>query len=249
MSAARSVLVTGANGGIGQALCAAFRKDGWHVIATDLQPTAGADCQQYLSADLARLVTDAAYRDGCLGKMRAALSDPGRLDALINNAALQVVAPVEKLTAENWLDTSSVNVIAPFLLVQGMLKELEAAKGAVVNIGSIHAQLTKPGFSAYATSKAALTGLTRALAVELGGRVRVNAVCPAAVETPMLSAGFKGDRKKLSALADCHPSRSIGKPEEVAAFVVMLASGASRYITGAILSLDGGISSRLHDPE
>jgi NAD(P)-dependent dehydrogenase (short-subunit alcohol dehydrogenase family) len=247
--AARSVVVTGANGGIGQALCAAFRKEGWHVIGTDLQDSARAQCDGYIAADLSKFCADAAYRDDCLARMRALLPEKGRLGALINNAALQVVAPVEKLTAADWTRVSGVNVMAPFLLVQGLLKELEAASGAVVNIGSIHATQTKAGFAAYATSKAALTGLTRTLAVELGGRVRVNAVCPAAVATPMLEAGFAGDKKKLAALADCHPSRSIGTPGDVAAFVLMLASGVSPYVTGAILNLDGGVSSRLHDPE
>ena len=247
--AARSVVITGANGGIGQALCAAFRKDGWHVVGTDLHDAARAQCDGYATADLSKFCADAAYRDGCLARMRALLPEKGKLGALINNAALQVVASVEKLTAADWLNTSNVNVVAPFLLVQGLLKELEAAGGAVVNIGSIHATQTKAGFAAYATSKAALTGLTRALAVELGGRVRVNAVCPAAVATPMLEAGFKGDRKKLAALADCHPSRSIGTPEDVAASVLMFASGASPYVTGAIFNLDGGISARLFDPQ
>lgn len=249
MSTARSVLVTGANGGIGVALCAAFRKDGWRVVGTDLHAKARAGCDAYEAADLDRFATDADYRGECLSRFRACLPAPGRLDALINNAALQVVAPVEKIAAADWARTCNVNVTAPFLLVQGLLGELEAAGGAVVNIASIHATQTKAGFSAYATSKAALVGLTRALAVELGGRVRVNAVCPAAVETPMLVAGFDGDPRKLSALADCHPSRRIGNPDELAAFVLPLASKASPHVTGAILNLDGAISSRLHDPE
>ena len=247
--AAHSVVVTGANGGIGRALCAAFRKEGWHVIGTDVHPSAAIACDAYVSVDLARLCTDTAYRDDCFALLRAALPTKGRLDALVNNAALQVVASVEKLTAADWANTCNVNAMAPFLLVQGLLKELEAARGAVVNIGSIHATQTKGGFSAYAASKAALIGLTRALAVELGGRVRVNAVCPAAVATPMLEAGFAGDKNKLSALSACHPSGSIGTPEDVAAFVLTLASPASSYMSGAVVNLDGGISSRLHDPQ
>jgi NAD(P)-dependent dehydrogenase (short-subunit alcohol dehydrogenase family) len=248
MKVSRSVLITGANGGIGRALCAAFRADGWHVIATDRQASSKAPCNSYVAADLSRICTDAAYRRDRLARMRAALPHKGRLGALVNNAALQVVAPVEKLTAADWAATCNVNAIAPFLLVQGLLKELAAARGAVVNVGSIHATQTKAGFSAYATSKAALVGLTRALAVELGGRVRVNAVCPAAVDTPMLRAGFKGNRKKLSALAGCHPSGDIGVPGDIASFVVTLASPAAPYVTGATLNLDGGISSRLFDP-
>jgi NAD(P)-dependent dehydrogenase (short-subunit alcohol dehydrogenase family) len=246
---ARSVVVTGANGGIGQALCAAFRKDGWHVIGTDLHDSAQAQCDGYVAADLSKFCADAAFRDGCLARMQALLPEKDRLGALINNAALQVIAPVEKLTATDWTRVSGVNVMAPFLLVQGLLKELEAAGGAVVNIGSIHATQTKAGFSAYATSKAALAGLTRSLAVELGGRVRVNAVCPAAVATPMLEAGFAGDKKKLSALNACHPSGTIGTPADIAAFVLLLASPASPYVTGAVLNVDGGISFRLFDPQ
>jgi NAD(P)-dependent dehydrogenase (short-subunit alcohol dehydrogenase family) len=249
MKGFRSVLITGANGGIGQALCATFRINGWHVIATDRQASAKAACDGYVAADLSRFCAGAAYRRDRLARLRAALPAKGRLHALVNNAALQVVAPVEKLAAADWAATCNVNAIAPFLLVQGLLKELTATAGAVVNIGSIHATQTKAGFAAYATSKAALVGLTRALAVELGGRVRVNAVCPAAVDTPMLRAGFKGSRKKLAVLADCHPSGTIGTPGDVAAFVLALASEASPYVTGAILNLDGGISSRLHDPQ
>jgi len=248
MIRARSVLITGANGGIGQALCALFQQNGWFVVATDIQHTRQAACDRYVSADLLKLSSESSYREDRLRELRACLPEPENLDALINNAARQVVAPVEKLTASDWQDTFSVNVTAPFLLVQGLLKELERSHGTVINIGSIHAQLTKPHFSAYATSKAALVGLTRALAVELGGRVRVNAVCPAAVSTPMLVAGFEGDPEGLAKLASYHPSRCIGTPEDVAGVVLALASSLSNYVNGSIINLDGGISSRLFDP-
>lgn len=248
MNHPRTVLITGANGGIGQALCALFRQNGWFVVATDIQRTHQASCDRYLSADLLQVSSDSSYREDRLRELRACLPDSGRLDALINNAAKQVVAPVEKLTASDWHDTFGVNVTAPFLLVQGLLKELEHGGGTVINIGSVHAELTKPQFVAYATSKAALVALTRALAVELGGRVRVNAVCPAAVSTPMLLAGFEGNEEGLSKLAGCHPSRCIGTPEEIAGMVFALASSLSHYVNGAVLNVDGGIGSRLCDP-
>jgi NAD(P)-dependent dehydrogenase (short-subunit alcohol dehydrogenase family) len=249
VSPARNALITGAHGGIGQALCAAFSAAGWNVIGSDLQAASPASCACYVAADLSRLSHDAAYREDCLKRMRACLPDPGTLGALINNAALQVLGPIERLTADDWLTTCAINVIAPFLLVQGLLPQLEAANGAVVNIGSIHARQTKSHFSAYAASKAALEGLTRSLAVELGGRVRVNAVCPAAVATPMLAAGFSTNPDGLTRLAAYHPSGCIGTPEEVAAVVLMLVSNPSHYMTGTIINLDGGISSRLFDPE
>jgi NAD(P)-dependent dehydrogenase (short-subunit alcohol dehydrogenase family) len=142
-----------------------------------------------------------------------------------------------------------VNLISPFLLTQGFLSELENASGSVVNIASIHAQLTKPRFSAYSTSKSALVGLTRALAIELGGRVRVNAIAPAAISTPMLEAGFADDYESLKKLATCHPSGMIGTPEDVARAALYFAETKSMFLNGAILGIDGGIGSRLHDPE
>ena len=95
----------------------------------------------------------------------------------MNNAAVQILAPADAITFDQWRETLDTNLLAPFLLTQALLPELERGRGSVVNVASIHANLTKPGFVAYATSKAALVGLTRSLAVDLGGRVRVNAVC------------------------------------------------------------------------
>ena len=149
--------------------------------------------------------------------------------ALINNAAVQIVKPMEMLTTEDWISTLNVNLLAPFLLTQALLKELEAAAGAVINISSIHATQSKPEFAAYATSKAALNGLTRNLAVELGGRVRINAICPAAVTTPMLLEGFAGREVALDRLAQMHPAGRIGEPREVAALAFFLVSDAAGF--------------------
>ena len=117
----------------------------------------------------------------------------------------------------------------------------------MVNVASIHANLTKPGFVAYATSKAALVGLTRSMAVDLGRRVRVNAVLPAATATPMLTAGL-GGAAELEALGAMHPLGRIARPEEIAAAVVYLASEAASFVTGTVLAVDGGVGARLHDP-
>jgi len=132
-------------------------------------------------------------------------------------------------------------------LTQVLLPALERGRGSIVNVASVHANLTKPGFVAYATSKAALVGLTRSLAVDLGRRVRVNAVLPAATATPMLSAGLPG-AGAVDALGAGHPLGRIARPEEVAAAVVYLSSEGASFITGAVLAVDGGVGARLHDP-
>jgi|APFre7841882724_1041349.scaffolds.fasta_scaffold01668_7 NAD(P)-dependent dehydrogenase (short-subunit alcohol dehydrogenase family) len=244
----RTAIITGAAGGIGHALCRAFSGAGYFVIASD-QETAGEVMagHAYVPADLDRFCADEHARTETLVRIRDAMA--GReLAVLINNAALQIVKPAEQLTVEDWSRTINVNLIAPFLLIQALLPELEAAKGCVINIGSIHAALTKPKFAAYATSKSALIGLTRSLAVELGRRIRVNAINPAAIATPMLLEGFAGKDMALSELEDMHPVGRIGEPGEVATLALFLASDDARFINGAEIGLDGGIRARLHDP-
>ena len=138
--------------------------------------------------------------------------------------------------------------MAPFLLTQFLLPKLESVSGSVVNIASIHAQLTKPQFVCYATSKAALVGLTKSMAVDLGPRIRINAICPAAVETPMLVDGFKGKEDFFKELSQKHPLNRLAKPEEVAYTAYFLVSQQSAFMTGESLNLCGGISGRLNDP-
>jgi len=170
------------------------------------------------------------------------------LHVLVNNAAVQVLGGVEDLTISDWYRTLDINVLVPFALTKGLLAQLDSAGGCVINISSIHARLTKAGFVAYATSKAALSGMTRAMAVDLGSRVRVNAIEPAAIETPMLEAGFEGKPEQFVHLQASHPQGRIGTPEEVAALALSVASGELQFLHGACIGLDGGISGRLHDP-
>lgn len=170
------------------------------------------------------------------------------LNVLINNAAVQVLGGVGSLSMADWNQTLNVNLLAPFALVQGLLLQLDAADGCVINVSSIHARLTKPNFVAYATSKAALSGMTRAMAVDLGARVRVNAIEPAAIETDMLKAGFAHQPEEYVILQGCHPQGRIGTPAEVASLALSIACGNLRFLHGTCIAMDGGISGRLHDP-
>ena len=242
-------LITGALGGIGSALARVFGDVGYVVIGTDLALTMGAPAHldHYIDADLARVATDEAYAGAFVAHVRCVLgSQP--LKALINNAAVQRLASTSSLGRADWMLALQVNLLTPFLLTQSLLPELVSAGGCIVNISSIHARLTKPEFVAYATSKAALSGMTRALAVDLAGRVRVNAIEPAAIATDMLRAGFAGRDEAFAALEACHPQGRIGTPEEVAALALALCDGNLRFLHGACVAMDGGISGRLHDP-
>lgn len=243
-----TVLVTGCNGGIGSGIVTAFADAGWFVIGMD-QTAHRKDLKtnHFIQADLASLSSDEKKLKTFAGDVRGAFGDrPFR--TLINNAAVQSLGSVDELTYEAMLSSMNVNAIAPFMLVKTFCSDLEAAKGSVINIGSVHAQATKPGFSAYAASKSALHGLTRALALDLGPKnIRVNTLAPAATATPMLKAGFAGNDNAFAALENVHPLQRIAEPDEIARVALFLASNDASFMTGATLYADGGILSRLHD--
>jgi NAD(P)-dependent dehydrogenase (short-subunit alcohol dehydrogenase family) len=245
-----TALITGAAGGIGSALTAAFLEAGYQVIALDRSfAKAGTvrDGETRLHPDLERCCLEPPVLASLMEEVRGLLGGRG-LTVLVNNAATQILGRTEDVTVADWEATLRVNLIAPFLLSQALLPELKAGRGSILNIASIHASLTKPGFVAYATSKSALVGMTRAMAVDLGPRVRVNAILPAAVATPMLLEGFVGRDEAFNALAAMHPMGRIGEPSEVATVALYLASPGAGFITGATWQIDGGISGRLHDP-
>jgi len=243
----KNVLITGAEGGIGRALCKEYMKAGYRVIASDRNPNNGVDCDTFLQFDLSIFTRDEKYKEDTIQRIIETLQGNG-LSVLINNAAIQILNATENVTIDDWRTTLDTNLIAPFILIQSLLHELERAKGNVLNIASVHATNTKPGFITYATSKTALVGLTRALAVDLGARIRVNALAPAATATPMLLAGFEGKPELFKQLSHMHPLGRIATPEEVARVALFLTSDAASFITGAVISVDGGISGRLHDP-
>jgi len=240
-----TALVTGAYGGIGKSICEAFFEAGYRVIGVDRKDT-GELPYEVLRFDISRLGSDDAARQSFYARVEELCQ--GRLDALVNNAAIQIVKPIEGITPSDWTETLDTNLLAPFWLIQRFLPLLRAAKGCAVNIASIHAIVTKSDFAVYATSKGALVSLTRALAIELAPDVRVNAIIPAATDTPMLRAGFGDNLEGLEKLGEYHPLRRIARPEEVAKVAMFLADPQNSFMTGTAVNVDGGIGACLHDP-
>lgn len=243
------VLITGANGGIGQALVKEFIDEGYQVIATDINEEKNDKSNNftYIQLDLVEFVVDEEYADIFVTKVSKVTNGLG-ITALINNAAIQILAPTEKLNRKQWQTSLTVNLSAPFFMIQSFLNELTGNDGAVVNISSIHATQTKKEFVAYATSKAGLSSMTRNLAIDLGDRIRINAIEPAAISTSMLMAGFDGKNEKLEELEAYHPLKRIGNPKNVAELVVFLCSKKSNFVHGACISISGGIKNCLSDP-
>ncbi len=245
----RSVLITGCLGGIGQRLVEAFVENGDRVVGVDRAPMAQPPKTfSFVQMDIGEFARQPDSIDALKKNVRAACGD-APLGVIVNNAAVQHLGRLDALGADAILESLDVNVAAPMLMAKAFLADLEQNKGVILNIGSVHAEATKPGFAAYATSKAALHGMTRALAVDLGPAVRVNGLAPAATRTDMLEAGFAGNAKALKALADVHPLRRIADPAEIARIAVFLAGADAAFLTGATLYADGGVLSRLHDPE
>ena len=242
-----AVLVTGATGGIGWALCDAFAAADYFIIASDLATTSDLP-YPYLPLDLAQLPNNHELQRVFLRQLDDTL-DGRPLYCCVNNAAVQILGGLAEVRDQDFQHSLNVNLIAPFILSRLLLPLLEAAGGSIVNIGSIHARQTKAGFVSYATTKTALLGLTQSLAVDLGGRVRVNIIQPAAVATEMLKAGFVGNPAGYAELERYHPVGRIGDPTEVASAAVFLASKAASFISGVSLDVDGGIGVKLHDPE
>jgi NAD(P)-dependent dehydrogenase (short-subunit alcohol dehydrogenase family) len=244
----KSVFITGATGGIGLALCQGFAEQGYRVIASGRsEKTAELADFDYVRCDLSKVGTSAEAADQVKEEV-VALTQDAPLRVLINNAAIQILGATEAITLDEFNISLAVNVAAPFALTQRFAAMLAAENGCVLNIGTVHAQSTKPGFAAYATSKTAMHGLTRATAVDLGGRVRVNTLAPAATRTPMLMAGFEGNPEAFAALSNAHPAKRIALPKEIADAALFMCSEAAGFMTGTTLYMDGGVLSRLHDP-
>ena len=238
-------LVTGAAHGIGRAIALAFARAGASVVVTDLREELLAETVRLLG-DLPHFalggdVTRTAFPAECV---EAAVARFGRLNILVNNAADQRGAPLEETSPELWDHLQAVNYRAPFLFARAAAPHLAQTRGNIVNLSSLVAGQPIPGRIAYSASKAALSGLTRALAAELGARgVRVNAIAPGHIMVHG-EAEWKTrfDEKTRKTFHASYPLGRCGLPEEVASVALFLASDAASFVTGAILPVDGGMA-------
>lgn len=240
------VLVTGAAGGIGQAVVDLMAERGWTVVGVDRPGAAPKRCARVEGCD----VGDPDAVEALFGRIDGAGM---RVKALVHNAAMQIARGLGETSPAEWRRTMDVNAGAAFWMTRAFLPHLEATRGAVVHVASVHARATSRGIGAYAASKGALVALTRAWALELAPRgIRVNAVLPGAVDTAMLRAGLgrghvSGDEEEaLRELGSRHPLGRVGRPDEIARMIhVLLDDETSSFVTGELVAVDGGALARL----
>ena len=240
----KTAFVTGGTGGIGAAICARFAAEGARVIAADLQqPGELAPGVEFAEFDVTSEATVTATFEDLEGSW-------DKLDILVTAAGIEIEETIENTTLEQWNRIFAINVTGTFLTSKHALPLLRKSEGgSVINFGSYDGYIADPGLAAYCATKGAVHALTRAMACDHGPEgIRVNAICPGYVNTPMLQSFFgeSGDIESLKqAVRDVHPMRTYGEPEDIANLVNWLASDEARYASGQLWIIDGGLSAQV----
>jgi NAD(P)-dependent dehydrogenase (short-subunit alcohol dehydrogenase family) len=240
----RVAIVTGAAGGIGSAIARRLAAEGAHVIVTDRELPG---CEAVVEAIRAEggqaeaLAADIGRKDGCVSLVERVLARHGRVHLLVNNAGINRRGALLALSDEDWSLSFAVNLDAMFHLCRAVLPSMiEAGGGAIVNTASQWGLYPAPGHIAYNVTKAAVASFTQNLARDYAPqRVRVNAVCPGEIYTPMVEAGLQRSGRSKADLDRLVPFGRVGQPEEVAALVAFLASDEAAYICGSLVEITG----------
>ncbi|HZZ45533.1 MAG TPA: SDR family NAD(P)-dependent oxidoreductase [Pseudonocardia sp.] len=240
----RTAVITGAGSGIGAATALRLAENGYHVALLDRD--------EGPAGEIAARITGA----GGQATVRVVdVSDPDQvgaafsalpfttLDALVNNAGIREIRGFDELTTQEWYRVIDVNLHGTFHCVKAAAGMLRAAQGSVVNVSSVAGLMGVPGRVAYTASKHAVIGLTKALAAEFGpDNVRVNAVCPGVIETPLTESYF-GDENIVRGLRSVHTLGRWGTPDEIASVIEFLCGSQAAFCTGSVFTADGGFTS------
>ena len=247
-------LVTGGRGGIGRAVCKRFAAEGARVFAADLSE--GGSVAGAVGTSGKFLQLDVTQEPSVQRAFEAIDAQHKQLDIVVNAAGIEIEKTIENTSLEEWNRIFAVNVTGMFLVSKYALPLLRKSDGAsVINFGSYDGFIADPGLAAYCATKGAVHALTRAMACDHGPEgIRVNAICPGYIDTPMLQSFFAGEgsggeggniETLKEAVRDVHPMRRYGTPQDVANLVTWLASDEARYASGQLWVLDGGLSAQV----
>jgi NAD(P)-dependent dehydrogenase (short-subunit alcohol dehydrogenase family) len=235
----KAIIVTGGAGGIGRATAQAFAKEGGHAVIADLNGDSAEEAAKAIrdngGPDSLAVQCDVSDEASVERAVDATIAKFGRLDVVVNNAGLMVFKPITELGADDWIKVLHVDLLGAFFFTKQAFLKMKNG-GAIVNISSVHAIETSPLVAPYAAAKSALVSLTRTSSLEGASKnIRVNAVLPGAIDTPML-----WNNPNVKSGVEWIDKTKVGKPEDIANAIVYLASDNARFVQGASLLADGG---------
>ena len=237
--AGKRVLITGGAGGIGTATAARFLEEGARVVVLDRDPAALSRLSSELPSLAGTIRADVAEPDEVARALEEMGDLLGGVDILINNAGISIRHGFLDIRPEDWREVMEVNLNGVFFVAQQAARRmLEGDGGVILNMGSTNGLMGYPNYADYNASKAGVIELTRTMALELGPKVRVNAICPGFILTPMQAAEYTDQMQ--SEFAAKLPLNRLGRPEDVAALFAFLASDDAAFITGQCFVIDGG---------
>ena len=243
-----TAIVTGGAQGIGKAIAQRLLQEGYSVVLAEVDAEAGEETREELAAagEVHFMACDVSREEDVRGLMDATVELTGRLDVLVNNAAISRRKPIDELSLAEWQQVIGVNLTGAFLCAKYAAPALRRHNGRIINIASTRALMSEPNTEAYSATKGGIVALTHALAMSLGPAVRVNCISPGWID---VSGWKKRSQRRQESLGredhEQHPTGRVGRPEDIAALVAWLAGEEAGFISGQNFVVDGGMTRKM----